>query len=218
MVDVQAQIDAVERGVSTEEVDGELTRVQTLTQTYRAAIADVWDATTTADRIARWFMPVSGDLRLGGSYQLEGNAGGTVEECAPPQGDEAHFRVTWVFGGGAPTWLTIRLTALAAESTRLDLIFTGRAADLPAEMWDQFGPSGTGMGWDSGLLGLALHLTGGDDGVSPEEAAAWVQTDEGRAFMRASADAWRDAHVADGGDPEVAQRAADTTYGMYTGG
>lgn len=216
MVDVQAQIDAVQRGVALEDVDGDATRVQTLTQTYRATLADVWDATTSADRIARWFLPITGDLRLGGSYQLEGNAGGTVEECAPPAGDEAHYKVTWVFGGGAPTWLTIRLTALAAESTRLDLLFTGRAADLPAEMWDQFGPSGTGMGWDSALLGLALHLAG-DGSITPEEAAAWVQTDEGRAFMRASADAWRDAHIADGADPAAAQNAADATYGMYTG-
>jgi uncharacterized protein YndB with AHSA1/START domain len=218
MVDVTAQIDAVQRAVATEDRDGTLTRVQTLGQTYRATLDDVWNAVTTAERIARWFLPISGDLRLGGSYQLEGNAGGTVEECVPPADGAAQFRVTWIFGGGAPTWLTIRLTALAAESTRLDLTFTGNAADLPAEMWDQFGPAGTGMGWDSGLLGLALHLDDSQGSVSPAEAAAWVQSDEGKQFMRLSADAWRDAHIADGGDPAVASAAADATYAMYTAG
>ena len=218
MVDVTGQIDAVDRGIRTDDVDGVATRVQTLAQTYPAAIADVWNAITEPERIARWFLPVSGDLRLGGSYQLEGNAGGTIEECAPPAGDAAHFRVTWEFGGGAPTWLTVRLTALAAASTRLDLIFTGRVEDVPAEMWQQFGPSATGMGWDSMLLGLALYVGGGQDGISPAEAAAWVQSDEGKQFMRLSADAWRDAHIADGADPGEAQTASDATYVLYTAG
>jgi hypothetical protein len=73
------------------------------------------------------------------------------------------------------------------------------------------------MGWDSGMLGLALHFSGGEDGISPEEAAAWVATDEGKAFMRGSADAWAAAHEADGADPAVAKAAAETTYGMYIG-
>ena len=33
-----------------------------------AAIDDVWDACTNPERIPRWFLPVSGDLRLGGRY------------------------------------------------------------------------------------------------------------------------------------------------------
>jgi uncharacterized protein YndB with AHSA1/START domain len=218
MVDVQTQIDAVDRAVSLDEIDGVATRVQTLTQTYPAAIGDVWDAVTTLERIPRWFLPISGDVRVGGRYQLEGNAGGVVEECAPPADGSAHFRVTWEFGGGAPAWLTIRLTSEDVETTRLDLIFTGHADDLPAEMWQQFGPSATGMGWDSGLLGLALHLGGAQDGPTPEQAAAWVQTDEGKSFMRLSADAWARADVASGADPAAAATAATTTYAMYIGG
>jgi hypothetical protein len=73
------------------------------------------------------------------------------------------------------------------------------------------------MGWDSGFLGLASYLGGGEDGISPEDAAAWVATDEGKSFMRASADAWAGAHEADGAEPALAKAAADTTYGMYIG-
>jgi uncharacterized protein YndB with AHSA1/START domain len=217
MVDVQAQIEAVDRGLTTDESDGRTMRTQTLAQTYRARIGDVWDAVTSATRIPRWFLPISGDLRVGGSYQLEGNAGGTVEECVPPNDGSAHYRVTWVFGGGAPTWLTIRLTELDAASTRLDLIFTGDVAELPAEMWEQFGPAATGMGWDSGLLGLALHLGDGNPEVTPETAAEWTAGEEGKSFMRLSADAWAEVHIATGGDPAAAKAAADTTYAMYTG-
>jgi uncharacterized protein YndB with AHSA1/START domain len=49
----------------------------TITQVYAAPVEDVWDACTNPARIPRWFLPVSGELRLGGRYQLEGNAGGT---------------------------------------------------------------------------------------------------------------------------------------------
>lgn len=217
MTDALTHLAAVERAVATETRDGDELRVQTLSREFRGGVAEVWDAVTSAERIPRWFLPISGELRLGGRYQLEGNAGGTVEECVPPAGGTARFRVTWEFGGGAPAWLTITLTEATPASTRLDLLFEGRVADLPAEMWDQFGPSATGMGWDSGLLGLGMYLDGGDDGITPEAAAAWVQTDEGRAFMRASADAWAAEHVAAGGDPAVARAAADATYAMYVG-
>lgn len=74
MVDVISQLGAVSRRVSTEERDGEESHVQSLEQTYPSPIDDVWDAVTTPERIQRWFLPVSGELRLGGRYQLEGNA------------------------------------------------------------------------------------------------------------------------------------------------
>lgn len=215
MVDVQRQLDAVEREVVTEEIDGFPSRVQSLTQTYPSPIDDVWDAVTLPERIARWFMPVSGELRLGGRYQLEGNAGGDVQECAPPAAGAAHFKVTWEFGGGI-TWLTVRLDAVSDDETRLELEHVAHVDDVPSEFWDTFGPGATGVGWDGGLLGLALHLAG-DTSVTPERAEAWAFTDEGRAFYRGAADAWGVAHAADGADTDAAARGADATFGFYTG-
>ena len=49
-------------------------------------------------------MPVSGDLRLGGRFQLQGNAGGGITRCAPPR----HLAVTWEFGGQV-SWVDVRL-------------------------------------------------------------------------------------------------------------
>jgi uncharacterized protein YndB with AHSA1/START domain len=216
MVDVPKQIDAVTRTLRTGEVDGEPAHVQTLTQQYPADIADVWEATTTAERIARWFLPVSGDLRLGGRYQFEGNAGGEILACAPPADGEAEYQVTWEMGGGV-TWLTVRLTEEAPDRTRLELEHTARVADVPPGMWETFGPGATGVGWDGGLLGLSLHLGALEGAISPEEAAAWAVTDEGKAFYRAAADGWGEAQIAAGADPEEAARAADATYGFYTG-
>jgi uncharacterized protein YndB with AHSA1/START domain len=197
-------------------VDGEETRIQILAQEYPAGIEDVWDAATTAERIARWFLPITGELRLGGRYQLEGNAGGEVLECAPPSDGRAEYRVTWEFGGGM-SWVTVRLTDEGPERTRFELEHAARVADVPADMWDTFGPGATGVGWDGGLLGLSLHLGAVDGSLAPEEAEAWAVTDEGKAFYRAAADGWGAAHIAAGADREAATRAADATYGFYTG-
>ncbi|WP_336992212.1 SRPBCC domain-containing protein [Leucobacter sp. VD1] len=70
MIDVNSQVTAVSRELRDEEIDGTPARVQSLSQEYPAAIDDVWEAVTNADRIARWFLPVSGELRLGGRYRL----------------------------------------------------------------------------------------------------------------------------------------------------
>ena len=217
MVDVNTQIEAVTRGLQTTEVDGEPARVQTLAQTFPAPIDDVWNAVTSADRIARWFLPVTGDLRLGGRYQLRGNAGGEVQECLPPNGGAGHYRITWTYGGAPDSWVTVRLAAVSDKETELELEHIAKVADVPEEFWDRFGPSATGIGWDQGLLGLALHLGGAHQGPKPEEAMEWMVGDEGKAFSRGSADAWAAAHVDDGADPETARKAAETTYQMYTG-
>lgn len=216
MVDIQKQLDAVERELRTEDVDGEPSYVQTIAQDYPSGIDDVWQAVTTPDRIARWFLPVSGDLGLGGRYQLEGNAGGEVLSCAPPEDGSASYRVTWEYGGGV-TWLAVRLTALGEDRTRLLLEHTAHTVDVPAEMWDMFGPGATGVGWDGAMLGLALHLDAVEGSIDPAEAQAWQLSDEGKAFSRAAADGWAAAHIAAGADPAVAAQAANATYGFYTG-
>lgn len=214
MIDINAQLGAVDRAVSTEEVAGVPSRVQTLVQTYPSPIDDVWSAVTSADRIGRWFLPVSGDLRLGGRYQLEGNASGTIQSCDPPQAGTAQYDITWEFGGGV-TFVTVRLESVGSDRTRLELQHVAPVSAVPDELWQQFGPAGTGIGWDSGLLGLSLHLT--DPESRPEDPEAWTQTDEGKSFMRRSADEWAIAHAADGIDADLARAAADATYAMYTG-
>ena len=46
----------------------------------------------------------------------------------------------------------------------------------------------------------------------------WMASDEGKAYIRASAQAWGEAHMASGEDPEVARGMADRTAAAYTGG
>lgn len=215
MVDVQAQLGAVERSVGSTEVDGAPARVQSLAQRYPSPIDDVWSAVTDPARIARWFLPVSGELRLGGRYQTEGNAGGEILECDPPADDRARYRVTWEFGGGM-SWLEVRLTG-DGDATLFELEHVAREADVPEEMWETFGPGATGVGWDGGLLGLALHLSAPETAMTPEQGQAWAMGDEGKAFNRGSADAWAEASILAGIDRETARRQAAATFGFYAG-
>lgn len=95
MVDIIEEVSAVRRVVGTRVLEPGEARTVTLSRTYQASVADLWDACTNPERIPRWFLPVSGELRLGGRYQLDGNAGGTIERCDPPNG----FAATWEYGG-----------------------------------------------------------------------------------------------------------------------
>jgi uncharacterized protein YndB with AHSA1/START domain len=207
MIDVDHQINAVTRKVGTTTLEAGEARVVTVSQTYATDLDDLWDACTNAERIPRWFMPVTGDLQVGGRYQLEGNAGGEVLGCDPPKS----FSATWEYGGDV-SWITVRLTAEGSDKTRFELELV---AHVNQELWDQFGPGAVGIGWDQGLIGLRLHLAEGE-AFDREAAAAWPLTDEGKEFTTKSSERWYEAAVADGDDPEAARSAADRTTAAYT--
>src|SRR5690349_16710857 len=61
--DIPRQIGAVTRKVETRLHDGQPARVVVATRTYDTTVDDLWDAVTSKERIPRWFLPVSGDLR-----------------------------------------------------------------------------------------------------------------------------------------------------------
>ncbi|MDY7231202.1 SRPBCC family protein [Hyalangium rubrum] len=192
------------------EHEGKPARVVIATRVYHTDPQDLWDALTHTERIPRWFMPIEGELRLGGRYQLKGNAGGTITRCDPPTA----FDVTWEMGGGM-SWVTVRL-APEGKDTRLTLEHIVHSADVE-QFWTQFGPGGAGVGWDLGFLGLGRHVENGDT-VPPEANPAWMASDEAKAFIRASAEAWGAAHAAAGEAPEVARGMAERTAAFYTGG
>ncbi|MDT0320349.1 SRPBCC family protein [Streptomyces millisiae] len=204
MSEIADRINAVHRELGKKRIPaGEGTTVL-LRRGYAAPIEDVWDACTDPERLARWFLPVTGDLRLGGSYQLKGNARGEILHCEPPR----LLRVTWVFGENTTdkdiSEVELRLAPGEDGETILEL---EHAAVVPAEFWKKFGPGATGVGWDGGLLGLDHHLRGED--LDP---ATWHDRPEAREFNTLSAQAWGAAHAASGADPaEVAAATAATT-------
>ena len=191
--------------------DGKPVRVVRGARTYATDPDDLWDALTNIERIPRWFLPITGDLRLGGRYQLEGNAAGEITRCDPPEALDA----TWEFGGHV-SWVTVRL-AFDGDGTRLTLEHTMLKDEAGEEHWTQFGPGATGVGWDLSFLGLALHLDSGGAPIDREASDAWMASDAGKAFMRACADAWGAAHIAAGEAPDVARAMAARTGAAYVG-
>ncbi|NYH93186.1 SRPBCC family protein [Actinopolymorpha rutila] len=206
--DVTHHLGAVGRTVRSGERDGLPTRVVAVSQTYDGAVDDVWDALTNPERLPRWFLPVTGDLRVGGRYHLEGNATGEILACAPP----SHLAATWE-SAEEVTWLEVRLTEEEPGRTRLDL---EHAAHVDPGRWKQFGPGAVGVGWDLALLGLATHLSGAGD-LDPAEAAAWPLSEEGRKFIASSSERWGAANAANGEDEATAAEAAARTTAFYTG-
>ncbi len=207
MIDVSQQLGATTREVGAGERDGRPTRVVVATRTYPCPVEDVWDALTDPARIARWFAPVSGDLRLGGRFQVENNAGGEVLGCEPPRALE----LTWEMNG-EPSWVVLTLTP-EGGSTALELRHT---AHVPEEFWSTYGPGAVGVGWDLSLLGLDLHLRTGE-AVDPAEIETWSASGEGRAYLGGSSAGWADAAVASGEQEDAARSAQQATTAFYTG-
>jgi uncharacterized protein YndB with AHSA1/START domain len=196
----------VTREVRSGSRDGTPTKISVARRSYPTGQADLWDALTNAERIPRWFLPVSGELKVGGRYQLEGNAGGTVERCAAPES----FSVTWEYGG-TMSWLDVTLIP-DGERTTLEL---AHEASLPPGMWEQFGPGATGVGWDLGLRGLGRYLETGTP-VDPATAVTFPASPEGAEFIRQAAAGWADAAVKDGAEAGAAHEAAMRTAAFYT--
>jgi uncharacterized protein YndB with AHSA1/START domain len=203
-------IGAEVRGFVEREHEGKPARVVIAQRLYPTGAEDLWDAVTNAERIPRWFAPVEGELRMGGRYQIKGNAGGTITRCEPPRA----FDITWEFGGGM-SWVTVRL-ADEGKATRLTLEHI-MPKGVMEEHWAKYGPAAVGVGWELGFLGLGRHIESGG-GIPPEADPAWAVSDEAKSFMRASAQAWGAAHTAAGEAPDVARGMAERTAAFYTGG
>lgn len=205
MIDIPAQIDAIDRTVRrTKRDDGGENVTVLARRTYRADPEDTWSALTDPSRIARWFMPISGDLEVGGSFQLDGNAGGDILECDRPR----RFRVTF---GSDTSFLEIRLAPDGSGATLLELEHT-----VPIEMAQSgAGALWVGPGWDGGLLALGLFLAG----EVAEDPAAAANSPEALAFSKHSVQAWAAAVDASGtATPEQLSEAVQMSMAQFAPG
>ena len=204
-LDINEHLNATSRAVTAGEREGVPTAAVRVARPYPVTADDLWPILTTADHIRRWFAPISGELKLGGRYQLLDNAGGLVTACDPP----SHFAVTWEFGGGM-SWLELALAADQA-GTRLTLTHDSPVSDH----WTEYGPGAVGVGWELGLMGLALYLADPHEPRLDEEE--FVGSSDGKAFIAHSSDGWRQAAVDFGTDATAAREAASRTTAFYTG-
>ena len=204
--DAESHLIAMERSVSFLERDGRPASAVILSRSYATAIEDLWDAVTNSERIPRWFTGISGELDLGGRYQLEGNAGGAITACEAL----SHYELTWEFAGDV-SWVEVRLSDGGNGTVRLALTHTA----LLSEHWNVYGPGAVGVGWEMGFLGLAFHLARPHE-PKPDEMA-FATSPDGKAFITGSSEGWAHAAIAAGTNPEIAGAAAKRTTAFYTG-
>ena len=82
---------------------------------YPTSAEDLWAAVTDPERLARWFMPVSGDLREGGEYTVDygpdGTGTGTVLTCDPGRG----YVVSWQIDGADAGVVSVEILTGAGD-------------------------------------------------------------------------------------------------------
>ncbi|MCK1794847.1 SRPBCC domain-containing protein [Streptomyces sp. XM4193] len=176
-----------------------------LSKTFRTRPADLREAITSPERLARWFEPVEGELAPGGRYTLtDSGTTGTVESCERPDS----LRITWEYGGESSL---VRVT-LTPEGDATVLTLVHEVPDN--DHWAAYGPGATGIGWESSVRALSTELSTAPGAVGAE--ADRPDADEA-AFIDAAADAWEEAHRASGASAEQAHRQARATAAAYRG-
>ncbi|MFH5230404.1 SRPBCC family protein [Antrihabitans spumae] len=209
MKDVLDELAAARRTMGTATLPAGDAYTVELRRCYDAPVDEVWNAITDPERLGRWLRPVTGNLRLGGSFELDGGEHGEILHCDPPR----RLRVSWLFGPEADEWpgtseVEVLLTPSPAGGTEFELV---HAAAVGEPMFPTYGPGSGGVGWDLHLLTLARFLADGE--VLDHEGLE--ESPEGREFIRRSAAAWGHAHLAAGGEPEQVAAAVTATTEFY---
>ncbi|GAA1180621.1 polyketide cyclase [Nesterenkonia xinjiangensis] len=224
IIEAAGQLEAVHRELEILKSDGGIAVTTRVRQSFAVDLEELWQCCVREDRLARWFAPVTGDLRLGGRFSVQDNATGTVERCAPPGGGQAgEMQLSWEFGRDV-SQVVVRCEAAepyrgesashdseAEGSSRLTVEHRGL---IPWDFWSTYGPGAGGVGWDLALLGLAHHLRTGS--TVPAEQTLWVTTAGAEEFIAGSSAAWGRASEAAGTPAEAAAAAAGRTTRFYT--
>jgi uncharacterized protein YndB with AHSA1/START domain len=124
-------------------------------RSYNAPIEDVWNACTDPERLRRWYAPVQGELRVGGSFTQGDFGSGRIMRCEPPR------LLTVALGGDpAPDEIELRLAPGADGSTVLEFehATTLDTHEIGGQLFDAVYCMGGGYG--PRLVTLQRHLRG----------------------------------------------------------
>jgi uncharacterized protein YndB with AHSA1/START domain len=155
-------LDGTHREIGSRSIDAGEARTILVRRRYTAPVGDVWRWCTEAELLGRWFMRPEGDLRLGGRFTFEGNAGGEIRRCEPPR----LLAVTWVYGDRPADEVWLRLTEHSPGATLLELEHASVTTEIEVNgrMVDVLlndpgsGLWGLGAGWEMGLVALDALL------------------------------------------------------------
>ena len=192
------ELAAIERDVALEGEDGDGRVAVRLARTYDGSAAEVWSALTDPERLRRWFLPVTGDLREGGEFATEGNASGRILTCDPPH----RLVVTW---GDAASIVTVTVTPDSASTATLRMEHTVPLAIAQSGAGALF----VGPGWDQAFAGLAAYLRG----QAPSDPVAAEASLAGQLFVKESTALWA-AAVERSGTASADETAAMTEMSL----
>jgi uncharacterized protein YndB with AHSA1/START domain len=129
-------------------------RVAVMTRTYPTTIEDLWDACTNPERLKRWYVPVSGEFRVGGTIEQVNMGSGTIVECNAPS-------LLKVSLAGGVDEIEVRLSPGPEDGTttlELQHATTLDEHDIGGEMYDAI--FCMGGGYYPRLYALDLHVRG----------------------------------------------------------
>jgi len=208
-VDVMTQIGAVNREVSERRHEGKTRRVVSASRSFATSPEDLWEAITKPDRLARWFGDVSGNLSLGGSFQIKNNAKGEVLECEPPE----KLAVTWKMFGDV-SWVHAHVSPSSSGGTILRVEHILSRSLFDRLYWRWYGAGAAGLGWELWLLGLEAYSGSGADVT--EELERWRLSDEGKQYLQRATHDWGRAEIAHGEREVKAMKRAARTCAFYS--
>ena len=108
--------------------------------------------------------------------------------------------------------MEVRLSAARSACVRLTLTHTAHLS----EHWGEYGPGAVGVGWELGLLGLAMYLTHTRPCRSPTKPPLQLHG-AARRSSQVAASGGGQAAVAAGVDPDATRAALRRTTAFYTG-
>lgn len=148
---------------------------------YDVPVDDIWGACTHPGRLSRWFGPVLGDFRLGGTVIL-GDGENERTTCQIVHCDAPHrLAVTWMYPGRPVDEVELRLspgtdngTVLEVEHASVAEVFISN--DIERGRW------GVGASWEWLLDQLGTFLRGETPDTTDETAAEEAATLRGLAW------------------------------------
>ncbi len=182
MINIPLEVEAIQRVVTKQNRNSEPVISILARRSYPDPTEKLWSALTVPDQIQQWFLPVSGELRVGGQFQTQGNAGGEILRCEAPH----LLEITW---GGVTSIVQLRLSA-DANATTLELEHTVPLIFAQSGAGSLF----VGPGWDGALMALARFLRG----EAPADPIAATNSLETQRFSKQSLHAWASAVEASG--------------------
>ena len=144
------------RAIGTRPIAAGDARTAIIRMTIQAPAGKVWSAVTSAEHLARWYAPVTGNFQPGGTVTVGEFAACEILACDPPRS----FRATWSHPGRPVDEIELRLTPEGDDTTHLEFshAMVPKLVEWEGQMLDPL--PDVGANWEFSLGYLPPFLRG----------------------------------------------------------